>query len=327
MSKAPSRAPEKMREALDGPSEQDTLITCPACAHCGCCKGARMVTVSRAVTWSGSSARFSEDMANRFKSGWIRDVRIEEGALAIPMPSEPATQNTRLMKFVGAPTVDMPTRQPVLAQGPTSSCVAQATSRAIHVYMLSRGHNVEFPSVLTTYVMARLMSNGGGVLRDAGSYPRDAIDALSSWGAVPESRWPFDPAKVNEKLDLDLVQDAATCRVSEWRRIGSSGKARELDVKAALDAGFPVIFGVDTDEAFESYSGGLYERGNGPSRGGHMVCCLGYAERTDGSTQFWIVNSWSPYWGSHGWMTMGGRTIGSDYVGDVYALAGEMVTQ
>jgi hypothetical protein len=57
-------AKKAIAEAIDsyqeGTSERETLVRCPGCVACACCKGAGMVTFGRAEVWEATAASLTE---------------------------------------------------------------------------------------------------------------------------------------------------------------------------------------------------------------------------------------------------------------------------
>jgi len=119
-------------------------------------------------------------------------------------------------------------------------------------------------------------------------------------GVPREDVWPFDPAMVNEKTPWDVLQDASRFLLFAWWRIYSSGQQRSDAIAQALANGFPVIFGLEIDNAFFGYSGGTIMTMNSDIAGGHMLCIVGYRTRADGTREFLVVNSWGRGWGESG---------------------------
>jgi C1A family cysteine protease len=70
------------------------------------------------------------------------------------------------------------------------------------------------------------------------------------------------------------------------------------DVKAALNAGYPVDTGMKVYEDFRYYSSGIYKYTSGNYLGGHAVIIVGY----DDNSGCWIIkNSWGSGWGESGY--------------------------
>jgi hypothetical protein len=199
----------------------------------------------------------------------------------------------------------------------TSSCVGQALSQAIDTRLRKLGFDFE-PSSMAPYTGARALDHG--VLVDAGCYPRDAMRFVATNGVPREHVWPFDPAKVNEPLPWDVLQDASRFLLFAWWRIYSSGQQRSDAVAQAVAAGFPVIFGLDIDNAFFGYSGGTIMRMNADSAGGHMLCIVGYRTREDGTREFLVANSWGYGWGENGMCWMHEDVLETSRASDFYVI-------
>lgn len=195
----------------------------------------------------------------------------------------------------------------------TSSCVAQAFSRAIHVRAQVQGVPIPYPSALAIYALAR--AEQGGELLDMGCYPRDAATALSKRGVCAESHWPFDARQVNTQVPWDVLKIAADALVTGYYRVTGDGDDRCALVRTALAAGYPVAFATDVDHAFEDYDGrGEIGAFSGENLGGHMTCLVGYRPGA-----FLGINSWGT-WGDGGFYWMSDARIGSNVCSDFYAL-------
>lgn len=200
----------------------------------------------------------------------------------------------------------------------TSSCVGQALARAIDIRLRKLGFDGPEPSAMALYTGARSVDRG--VLRDEGCYPRDAMRFSRDIGVPRENVWPFDPAKVNDKLPWHVHQDASRFLLFQWWRIYASGQQRSDAVAQAIASGFPVIFGLELDAAFFSYSGGTIMALGSERRGGHMLCILGYRERADGTREFLILNSWGTGWGEGGFCWMHEDVLESSRASDFYVI-------
>lgn len=251
----------------------------------------------------------------RYGCGWLPDYRIHEGTLerfggGAPPPSEWLAL-TRHFIASGSPFP--------LDQSITSSCVAHASKAAL----FARGHEQGLGDVLIDvhhlYTSARRLNAPlPATLLDHGLYPRDAVDVMDRFGVMADEG--FDPAHINDELFVDEVETAATHIVSGWRRIPDAiddSDAVELtdEMKRALYAGFPFMFGMDLDHAYSDYTDGVYERQpNARSAGRHMQCAIGYTK--DGVL---VLNSWG-LWGAVGRSLVGWKTMASMFVSDRYVL-------
>lgn len=195
-------------------------------------------------------------------------------------------------------------------QGSTSSCVAQAAAKCIEVSTRLAGAPI-IPSRRAIYAMGRV--RGGDIafrLSDVGTIPSAAVTAMDDWGVLAETEWPWNE-NVNEPLPWDIIQAATSARVMGWEKLD----ATEGSVKHALASGYPVMFAMPVDEAYENYSGGVYERLSGPELGGHMQTLVGY----DGAVMN-VLNSWGTSWGDSGQSLILSSFLFSGACSDFYAL-------
>ncbi len=197
-------------------------------------------------------------------------------------------------------------------QGATSSCVAQAFARAVHVRAGVEGIAIPFPSALEIYALARREDLP---LVDQGSRPRAAASAMRELGVTAEARWPFDEGKVNDLPSWDVLQHSVDALVTGYYRIGGDGDERCRLVRQALAAGYPVPFALQVDQAFENYGNGILDRFSGANLGGHMTALIGY-----GPGWFLGINSWGTGWGDGGFFRTSDARIGEPTCTDFYAL-------
>lgn len=184
----------------------------------------------------------------------------------------------------------------VFHQGQTSSCVGHALAQAIRIrqtQLLSK--IVEKPSPLFIYALAR--QNESALDRDEGCMPRSALKALMKLGFCSERCWPLKQETLFTMPSATAFQDAYDHRFvgGYYNLLGNSTQSRAQQIRIALYYGYPVVFGMQVDEAFEDYTGGISARPTGELLGGHMMCLLGY-----GPGYFRGVNSWGENWGENG---------------------------
>lgn len=188
----------------------------------------------------------------------------------------------------------------VLDQSITESCVAHATPQALRIAMSVQGEvDPPLPSRLQIYWDARAANGEQNV--DQGTYVHSAFDTIRKLGFCPESAWPFDPANVNMRPDWQSYRLAADQRrVGTYSRITSTGTDLELDIKRAIAAKHPIVFGTDVDQAFEDLPAGFSWPGvTGQALGGHAMCAISYD-----AFGVEIVNSWGTSWSSGGFGRM-----------------------
>lgn len=218
--------------------------------------------------------------------GWLRDphlagVALHTNARTLLGTSEPPDQAMGLLDK--AP--------PIWDQGQYSACVGFAWAR-----LLSTMDGRIF-SPWAVYALARMVYEPGAPLRDEGSMPHSAAMGIDEWGVALHSEWPFEG--INAKPGLAELEGCEKFQSFKPLKIYGTGEARSLQVRRALSTGHPVVFGIDVDQRFEDYSGGVlpYTAGD---LGGHYLCALGYDTSAAGTVTFIGQNSWSESWGERG---------------------------
>lgn len=189
-------------------------------------------------------------------------------------------------------------------QGATGSCVGQAIGGAIDTRLRMMGKNdAPLVSRQAIYTISRSLDRLSAEfpLTDDGTRPRIAMKGLKQMGVPSESRYPFNPEKINEELPWDVLQESSAHTLAAWWRIPSLGKERTEDMCQALASGYPVVFGVNVDEAFQAHVGKKPIEGFDKATivGGHMMFVVGY-QTINAERVFRCVNSWGTGWGDNG---------------------------
>jgi hypothetical protein len=182
----------------------------------------------------------------------------------------------------------------VLDQGSMSACVGFALSSVLYLRAKIAGWPIDRPSALAIYTLARLADDFYGVLVDAGSRPRRAMLALTSYGLVAEQRWPALEANVNTPLPLDVFQHGDDALLTDWYRI-PSGRGAAVAVRESLARGFPVAFAMPVDAAYQNHDGRAAVSSVGDIVGQHYQAFVGYRD-----AGLVVLNSWSSNWGNEG---------------------------
>jgi C1A family cysteine protease len=189
---------------------------------------------------------------------------------------------------------------PIYDQGELGSCTANAIAAALEFDQLKQGETPFTPSRLFIYWNERSIERT--VLSDAGAKIRDGMKVVASLGAPPESTWPYDISQFTVRPADAAYEQARAHKAILYQRV-----AQDIThIRAALAAGYPVIFGFTVYDFFESQmmatTGHLTMPGKGERVvGGHAVVAVGY----DNSNQQIIVrNSWGTDWGLQGYFTM-----------------------
>jgi len=245
------------------------------------------------------------------------------------LPDEPDARDWNARAMLGA-VRGLPTEVslegllgPVRDQGPTESCVGNAIANAIEVRLRKLGYLAEpRPSALAIYTYARALGRltPATKLTDTGSFPRLAMKSLREWGVPNETRWPFDASHVNDELPWDVQQQASAFRVTAWYRIDAVGRERVDAICHALAQGYPVVFGMDVDQAFlDAWGPGVLDAPHGDIIGGHMLAIVGY-KTVNATRTLRIINSWGRTWGDHGACNASEGLITAPGAGDFYVI-------
>ena len=134
---------------------------------------------------------------------------------------------------------------PIYDQEQTSGCVAHGIAAAIqHRRKIENLPDFE-PSRLFIYANARIIENE--LNKDDGCEIRDGIKAVASSGAPDEKYWPFDISKLLLKPSDEAYKMGLTDLVSEYQSVD----VNEISMLTALDAGYPVIFGISLYDSFD----------------------------------------------------------------------------
>lgn len=222
----------------------------------------------------------------------------------------------------------MPETTPISDQGRIGSCTAQRRMDGLELVMrkpvqLSR---------LDNYFASRYQS--GTQDRDAGSTSLITALVVEHRGVCPEALWTYDDtpppldqegtedgspdAKMLKRPTLMAELEGARHLVPEGaiQRIRGSGKGRVVQVKTAIDFGYPV--GIDAAVGQDFCDGAYRDKpvlSPKHSVGGHAILVVGYLERSDGTTWFLIRNSWG-----YGFCNNGYCWFADSYVGDALSV-------
>ena len=195
----------------------------------------------------------------------------------------------------------------VFNQRNTSSCVAQAIAEGICVRESKAELSVKIPSRLFIYYNSRVFHEGHH--SDSGTHIRTAVKGLTKLGAPDEEHWKFSTGifKVNRRPRWKPYMRGYGRKGGQYHWILSRDDERIIQIKKAIDEGYPVIFGTSIDRSFLQVSNGRpIPKPSDMSAiiGGHAMLIIGY-QKTLAGTNFEIVNSWGTGWGNKGfgWMS------------------------
>ena len=200
------------------------------------------------------------------------------------------------------PKVDMRAAcPPVYDQSDLGSCTGNAGAGAYQFEQMKQDVANFVPSRLAIYYWER--EEEGTVSEDSGATIRTCLKVLASYGAPPETMWPYDVNKFADKPPQAVEDEGQKHQVLRYMRLNSSDITA---LKGCLAEGYPFIFGFAVYSGFESSTVALTGNADlpGPGEqqlGGHAVMCVGY---DDAEQRFIVRNSWGDGWGQHGYFTL-----------------------
>lgn len=227
-----------------------------------------------------------------------------------PMISTPISQNPNLQPYF----------KPVSDQYSIGSCVANAVADSFEAQIAQRKGispaQVEDLSRLFIYWNARNLENPPTCNVDKGSRIRLAFDCMSRYGCPAEKVYPYDISKVNVRPTILAYREAIKNRIDKFYKIDATGNARVSQIKQALSAGNPVVFGTRIANSFRLVnSDAIIYKPNGDWLGRHAMTVCGWSEDKQA---FMVRNSWSVYWGNAGYCWMDKNYITSDITTDLW---------
>lgn len=199
--------------------------------------------------------------------------------------------------------VDLRSKCPseVYDQGQLGSCTANAIAGAIEFDLLQSNPKTAFtPSRLFIYYNERVIE--GTVDSDSGAQLRDGIKTVAKQGGPPETLWPYDISKFEDKPSANVYKVAAKTKIILYHSL-----LQNLNqMKGCLVEGYPFVYGFTAYESFESPAVAKTGIVPMPSSsesvvGGHAVLAVGY---DDNERRFIVRNSWGPGWGMKGYFTV-----------------------
>ena len=126
------------------------------------------------------------------------------------------------------------------------------------------------------------------------------MTAIHTYGACDETLLPYNVNKYKIKPSNSCVR-SATPHTRDFKYL--SVDPTVLAIKQCLNAGFPIVFGMEVYESFETdyvAATGIVPMPNIATEellGGHAVTMYGY---DDTKKQFIVMNSWGFKWGDKG---------------------------
>ena len=180
-------------------------------------------------------------------------------------------------------------------QGNIGSCVAQSVVSAVEFLDRKIDGSYSDMSRLMLYYEARKMI--GTVNSDSGCYIRDGIKLINNLGVCRESLWPYDPSRFKEMPYPVCYLEAPEHKTLSYYRVTTLA-----EIKQALTAGLPVVFGISIYESFMNPTIKMTGYITMPTItesliGGHAIYACGY---DDVQKVIIFPNSWGDQWGENG---------------------------
>ncbi|MBN2625206.1 MAG: hypothetical protein JXA95_00965 [Spirochaetales bacterium] len=192
---------------------------------------------------------------------------------------------------------------PVKSQGRIASCSAWST--VYYAKTLQENQEREWGADARSHQYSPLFTYNqitGGV--NSGTSIMDHMIILEKQGAASLDSFPYTD-NILIQPDRKALQEAELYRAESHKTLDLYDPATKTwsvelkAVKAALAQGLPVVGGFEIYENFYSYRGGIYNRIQGASLGGHAMCIVGYDDKKNA---LHIVNSWGTDWGEEGFL-------------------------
>lgn len=194
---------------------------------------------------------------------------------------------------------------PIYDQSYLGSCTANGVGDVFEYTQRKLGYPDFMPSRLFIYYEERRIINT--LSYDSGAFIRDGLRVVNRLGAPHESLWPYDISRFTMSPPPSVYEDGLRHQATAYMTVDNK---REFDVKQALAAGLPVVFGFTVFQWFESPDSGGFCRpvaGQG-ILGGHCTVLVGYFRLKN---VWWgiVRNSWGTGWGQSGYCYMPLRWI------------------
>jgi hypothetical protein len=182
-------------------------------------------------------------------------------------------------------------------QGAQPSCTAWAVAYALKTYQEreERGWELTPEHIFSPAFFYNQLKPSPRVCEGGISFP-DALNLLTSTGALPLQVMPYDPATCTARPRAELLPTASQYRASVWRRVNFRDPS---ELKSQLAARLPVLLSLSVDEGFDNLRAAAYARREGTVYSTpHAVVLVGY----DDARGAWrILNSWGTAWGDGGY--------------------------
>lgn len=201
-------------------------------------------------------------------------------------------------------SVDLSDKMPPVGKQRFQDCVAWSVGYAVKSYQEHIETGVAYTqsgvinknAVFSPSYIYPQINNG----RDGGSHFVDALNILSSQGAATMEACPYNEMDCFSRPSSTQVAAASKYKINFWRRVNI---ADVTEIKAQLNAGYPVMIGARVDEGMRDNgrnrtSTYIWNQPQGRVLGGHAMVIVGY---DDEKAAFKVMNSWGKEWGNNGY--------------------------
>jgi hypothetical protein len=186
---------------------------------------------------------------------------------------------------------------PIKDQGACGSCWAFATVGALEsAIKIADGIEEDLSEQWLVSCNTHGWGCDGGYI--AHGYHTWRTDPCGDTGSVNEADFPY--TALESPCNCPYAHEHL---LESWAYIGTDSSVPSVEAikQAILDYG-PASVGVYVDEAFQGYTGGVFNACATASGVNHAVVLVGWDD-TQGTSGVWILrNSWGPAWGEGGYM-------------------------
>lgn len=246
-----------------------------------------LLILSFALLFNSCNLFSPNDYSDDYKFGL--KLATKEQLRSIPMASTPFSGESL------PPVVDLsPNLPPVGDQGLQSSCVGWSVGYGLKSFQEKVESNQSF--LFSPAYIYNQLNNG----QDGGINIIDAMNLISQQGACLWSDMPYSDKDFTRKPTLSAIDNASKYKIDFWRQVNVLDIK---EVKAQVNAGFPVVIGSVVDEGF--INGGaklknsyIWAKASGKPKGNHAMLVIGY---DDNKKAFKLMNSWGTKWGDNGY--------------------------
>lgn len=192
-------------------------------------------------------------------------------------------------------------------QGPTNSCTAFSGLEGAELIRRVRGEDSPILSPLALYWATRVTGEHSEQLTDSGVDPYALVSAASKLGVPPETDWPFDALRVNDRPPSVALLRAQRLKLS-ISPLYERGELLWDLVCSELSRGIPVMLALTVDEVFRAAKlDPIPPPKSSPEAMSHAVCAYGY----DHAGNVLIANSWGLSFGNFGTALLSPEAVGA----------------